>query len=135
MEERTVTCRLAGKEYPMALTLRATAAITERFGELGELGEKLQTAPFGEQLSMVLWLLARLMLDGCDLQRYQYPDRDTPGAPDEALLSLLLTPGDLAEMKSLVLRCMTVGLNRDVPTEDDGKNPEAGQKTENTSPG
>lgn len=135
MDQRIVTCRVAGKEYPMALTLRATAAITDRFGELAELGEKLQTAPFGEQLDMVLWLLARLMTDGCDLQRYQYPDRDTPAAPDEALLSLLLTPGDLAEMKSLVLRCMTVGLNREVPTEDDGKNPEAGQETKTSMPG
>lgn len=135
MEERIVTCRLAGKDYPMALTVRATKAVTERYGDLGELGEKLQTASYGEQLDMAIWLLARLILDGCDLQRYLHPEKDTPPAPDEDLLSLLLRPGDLQWLRPTIMRCMTEGMDRDVPTEDDGKNPAAGSETGNSSPG
>lgn len=135
MEQRIVTCRLAGREYPMALTLRATKAITERYSDLGELGEKLQTAPFGEQLDMVTWLLSLLLAEGCTLHGYLHPEEAQIGAPDEELLTVLLTPGDLTELKPVIFRCITVGMGRDVPTEDDGKNPEAGPKTENTSPG
>lgn len=135
MEERTVICRVAGKEYPMALTLRATKAITERFGDLSELGDKLRAAGIAEQLDMVVWLLSLLIREGCDLWRYLHPEADTPGAPDEELLSVLLTPGDLVGMRTVIFHCLAVGMGRDVPIEDDGKNPEAGPETANSSPG
>ena len=135
MDDRTVTCRLAGRDYPMALTLRATKTITERFGDLGELGEKLRAAGLAEQLDMVVWLLTLLIREGCDLWRYLHPEASTPGAPDEELLSVLLTPGDLVGMKTVIFHCLAVGMGREVPTEDDGKNPAAGLTTENTSPG
>ena len=135
MEERSVPCRVAGKDYPMALTLRATKAITERFGDLSELGEKLQNAPFGEQLDLVTWLLALLIREGCALHGYQHPEEAQISAPDEELLTVLLTPGDLTGMKPVIFRCITVGMGREVQTEDDGKNPEAGQETASSLPG
>lgn len=135
MDERIVTCRLAGREYPMALTLRATKAVTERYGDLGELGEKLRAAGLAEQLDMVVWLLSLLIREGCDLQRYLRPEASTPTAPDEELLSVLLTPGDLVGMRTAIFHCLAVGMGRDVPTEDDGKNPAAGSETGNSSPG
>ena len=129
MEERSVPCRVAGKDYPMALTLRATKAITERFGDLEALGDKLRTAPFGEQLDMVLWLLSLLMAEGCAQENFLHPEQPQLTPPTQELLELFFTPGDLVGLRDVIFRCMTVGLGREVQTEDDGKNPEAGQET------
>ena len=138
MEERCVPCRVAGKEYPMCMTVRATKAITARYGELGGLGDALRSYAVEKQIDEVLWLLSLLMREGCELERYLHPERAAPTPPPAEVLEIVFTPGDLVELKTVLFRCLALGMGREVPTdptEDDGKNREAGQETTASSPG
>ena len=134
MEDRIVTCRIAGREFPMCLTMRATKAITKRFGGVSELADNLRGMSLEDQLGAVLWLLALLLREGCALDAY-LRDRPQEIPPDEETLELLITPGDLVQLRQTIFHCMAVGLGREVPTEDDRKNPEAGPETTASSPG
>lgn len=122
----------------MCMTVRATKAITARYGELGKLGDTLRELPVEKQLDEVLWLLELLLREGCALDNYLYPERPPLTPPDAAALEVILTPGDLVGARTDIFRCLAVGMGREVPTEpgeDDGKNREAGQETTASLPG
>lgn len=137
MDERSVPCLIAGREYPMCLTMRATKAVVERYGGLAEVGDALKAQTIGQQLDALFWLLSLLLREGCELDNYLHPERQeqlTPPPPE--ILELVLTPGDMIGLRSTMFRCMALGMGREVPTEDDdAKNPEAGQDPESSSPG
>lgn len=137
MDERSVPCLIAGKEYPLCLTMRATKAVVERYGGLAEVGDALKAQAIGQQLDELFWLLSLLLREGCDLYNYLHQECELPlTPPPPEILELVLTPGDMVGMRSTMLRCMALGMGRDVPTEDDdAKNPEAGQDPESSSPG
>ena len=138
MEERSVPCRVAGKEYPMALTVRATKAITARYGELGGLGDALRSYAVEKQLDEVLWLLELLLREGCAQRSYLHPEVEALTPPPAEVLEIVFTPGDMVELREKLFRCLALGMGREVPTEpteNDGKNLEAGQETTASSPG
>ena len=134
MEERIVSCRIGGKEYPLCLTMRATKAVTEKFGGVAEVGEKMKNASVAEALDLVLWLLALLLREGCALRSLLHPEEPSRSAPGAEELELLLTPGDLLGLKELLLRTMAVGMGREVASEP-GKNRSAGQTEAASLPG
>ena len=136
MDERSVPCRIAGKEYPMCLTMRATKAVVERYGGLEEVSDALLAKALGQQLDELFWLLSLLLREGCALDNYLHPERQeqlTPPPPET--LELVLTPGDMVDMRSTMFLCMAKGMGREVATEDDAKNREAGQDPESSLPG
>lgn len=138
MEERCVPCQVAGKEYPMCMNVRATKAITARYGELRGLGDALRSYAVEKQFDEVLWLLELLLREGCALENYLHPDGEALTPPPAEVLEIVFTPGDLVELKTVIFRCLALGMGREVPTEpteDDGKNREAGQETTASSPG
>ncbi len=134
MEEKIVTCRIGGKEYPMCLSMRATKEITEKFGGVAEAGELLSSlrGNIAQALELVLWLLGVLLRDGAALMNLLHPE-ETPIAPPPGELLELLPPGELMGLRDQLFLCMAVGMGREVESEP-GKNREAGQ-TEDSLPG
>lgn len=134
MEERIVTCTIAGKEYPLALTMRATKAITEKFGGVAELGEQLRKLSMTEALELVLWLLELLMREGAALRALLHPEEERLQLPGAEALEVLLAPGELLGLKDALFHVMAVGMGREIVSEP-GKNPEAGKTTGGSLPG
>lgn len=125
---------VAGKEYPMCLTVEALAAISTKYGELGDLGDSLRAMPPVKQFNEVLWLVALLLREGCARETILHPEAPIT-APGEAALAVLFTPGELADLRAAIFRCMAVGMGREIPTEEDGKNGEAGPEPVSSMPG
>lgn len=129
MTDRIVTTEVAGKPYPLCLTLRATKEITKRFGGLENLADALGDAELPEQLDTMTWLLSLLMTEGCAMLCVMGEDAPPPLTAE--MLEIVLTPGDLIEMQGDLLRTVRVGVGREV----DGKNAEAGPTSAGSLPG
>ena len=129
MTDRVIYTTVAGRPYPLCLTLRATKEITKRFGGLENLADALSGAELAEQLDAMTWLLSLLMAEASAMLCVMGEEAPPPLTAE--MLETVLTPGDLIEMQGDLLRTVRVGVGREV----EGKNAEAGPTSEASLPG
>ena len=124
--ERSAFITIGGKEYELLLTTRATKEIAARYGGLEHLGDKLMKAEnFEMALDEIIWLVTLLANQCILIHNLKNPDKPrVPLTPDD--VELLTTPADLTEYKAAITEAMYRGTRRNVLSEDDGKNTEAG---------
>ena len=115
--ERAASITIAGKEYQLILTTRATKEIAKRYGGLANLGDKLMKSEnFELALDELIWLIALLANQSILIHNFQHPeDKQEPLTEEE--IELLTTPTDLAEYKDAIMDSMLRGTKRYVESE------------------
>jgi hypothetical protein len=127
MDERSAVIKIAGEEYELILTTKATKAIAGRYGGLENLGERLLKAEnFELALDEIIWLLT--LLANQSILIYNLRHKDAPrDLLTEEEMELLTSPLDLASYKNAITEAMFRGTARNVVSEGgDEKNSQAG---------
>ena len=126
MDERTATVTIGGTEYEMLLTTRATKEIAGRYGGLEDLGEKLMKSEnFEMALEEIVWLITLLCNQPILVPNLKNPEEKKPELTAEEV-ELLTSPFELAGYKNAIMEAMYRGTKRNVESETDTKNTQAG---------
>lgn len=124
--ERSATIEIGGEEYTLLLTTKATKEIAARYGGLENLGDKLMKSEnFEMALDEIVWLITLLANQSILVHNLKHPDECRPELTAEAV-ELLTSPYDLAGCKDAIMQAMYRGTKRNVISESDSKNTQAG---------
>ena len=128
-QDRTVAITIDGEEYALLLTTRATKAISQRYGGLDKLGEKLMQADsFELALDEIIWLIVLMANQSIQIFNLRNKGNAKPLLTEEEV-ELLTVPSELASFKPAIMEAMIRGTRRNVESDDtDAKNPEAGEQ-------
>lgn len=112
---------IAGKEYELILTTKATKEISKRYGGLSKLGDKLQnTENFELALDEIIWLVTVLANQSVLIHNLTATEKE-PLLTCEAV-ELLTSPHDIAGFKEAITEALYLGTKREVLSEDNPKN-------------
>ena len=110
----------------MLLTTRATKEIAGRYGGLEDLGEKLMKSEnFEMALEEIVWLITLLCNQPILVHNLKNPEEKKPELTAEEV-ELLTSPFELAGYKNAIMEAMYRGTKRNVESEPDTKNTQAG---------
>ncbi len=126
MDERSAKITLDGTEYELLLTTRATREIAKRYGGLENLGEQLMKAEnFELALDEIVGLIVLLANQPILIHNLRHPDTKKELLSAE-YVELLTSPLDLADYKDAIMTAMVRGTQRNIESENEGKNTQAG---------
>lgn len=109
---------LAGKEYELVLTTRATKEIAMRYGGLANLGDSLMKSEnFEAALDEVIWLIVLLANQGVQIHNLLHSEEKRELLTNE-MVELLTSPLDLAEYKDAIMNTLVAGTKREVQSEE-----------------
>ena len=125
--ERSAVITIAGEEYELILTTKATKAIAGRYGGLENLGERLLKAEnFELALDEIVWLLTLLANQSVLIYNLRHKDAPRDLLTEEEM-ELLTSPLELASYKNAITEAMFKGTARNVVSEEEAsKNTPAG---------
>lgn len=116
--DRKAAIKLAGEEYELILTTRATKVIAKKYGGLEHLGEELMGAEhFEDAIDEIVWLITLLANQSIAIYNLWHKDEPKQVLTEEEV-ELLTTPFDLANYKDAIMECMYKGTKRYVESED-----------------
>lgn len=116
--DRKAIIKLAGEEYELILTTRATKVIAKKYGGLEHLGEELMGAEhFEDAIDEIVWLITLLANQSIAIYNLWHKDEPKQVLTEEEV-ELLTTPFDLANYKDAIMECMYKGTKRYVESED-----------------
>ena len=120
--ERSSLITIGGEQYEMILTTRATKAISNRYGGLDNLGDKLMKSEnFEMAIGEIVWLIT--LLANQSILVHNLKDKAHPKELlTEDVVELLTTPLDLAGYKTAITEALYKGTKRNVESEKDPKN-------------
>ena len=114
--ERSSLITIGGEQYEMILTTRATKAISNRYGGLDNLGDKLMKSENMEMaLDEIIWLITLLCNQSIEIHNLRNSDKKQ--LLTEETVELLTSPGELAEYKDAITEAMLKGTKRNVESE------------------
>ena len=114
---KSATITIAGQEYELVLTTRATRLIAQRYGGLEHLGQALETSEdMDKSLGEVIWLIALLANQSVQIHNLTHPDDKRPELTEEAV-ELLTVPADLADYREAIAQALQRGTRRAIMTE------------------
>jgi hypothetical protein len=124
--DRSAVITIGGAEYELILTTRATKEIAGRYGGLENLGEKLMKSEnFEMALEEIVWLITLLANQSILIHNLKHKD-----APKDVLtadeVELMTSPFELATYKAAITEAMFKGTKRNIESEDNPKNEQAG---------
>ena len=124
--ERSANINIGGDEYTLLLTTKATKDIAGRYGGLENLGDKLMKSEnFEMALDEIVWLITLLANQSILVHNLKHPEDKKPELTAEAV-ELLTSPYDLAGCKNAIMQAMYRGTKRNVESDPDSKNTQAG---------
>jgi len=125
-QEYMTKIKVGEKEYELLLTTRATKEIAGRYGGLENLGDKLMKAEnFEMALGEIIWLITLLANQPILIHNLKNKN-DTKELLTEEEVELLTSPLDLAEYKDAITDALLKATKRNIESETNSKNPEAG---------
>lgn len=114
--ERSSLIVIGGEQHEMILTTRATKAISNRYGGLDNLGDKLMKSENMEMaLDEIIWLITLLCNQSIEIHNLKNSEKK-PLLTEETV-ELLTSPGELAEYKDAITEAMLKGTKRNVESE------------------
>lgn len=126
MDDRSSKITIAGNEYELILTTKATKEVAKRYGGLENLGEKLMKVEnFELALDEIVWLITLLANQSVMIHNLKHKDKIKPLITEEEI-ELLTSPFELAEYKNAITEAMYKGTKRNVESETETKNIIAG---------
>jgi hypothetical protein len=125
-QEYMTKIKVGEKEYELLLTTRATKEIAGRYGGLENLGDKLMKAEnFEMALGEIIWLITLLANQPILIHNLKNKN-GTKELLTEEEVELLTSPLDLAEYKDAITDALLKATKRNIESEMDSKNSEAG---------
>ena len=125
-KERSATLNLGGEDYMLLLTTKATKEISERYGGLAELGDKLMKSKSMEQnLDEIVWLIMTLANQSVLVHNLKDKEHPKELLTIEAV-ELLTSPLEMAVYKDAIMEAMHKGTKRNIESEADPKNEQVG---------
>ena len=122
--ERSAVIHIAGEEYELLLTTKATKEIAARYGGLENLGDKLLKGEnFETAIGEIVWLI--VLLANQTIQIHNLKSKEKKPLLEEETVELLTTPFDLAECKTAIMNALYKGTKRNVESETEPKNTQA----------
>ena len=120
--DRTATITIAGDEYTLVLTTKATKEIAGRYGGLENLGDKLMKSEnFEMALGEIVWLITLLANQALLIHHLKHKE-DQKELLTEDMVELLTVPADLASYKTAITEALYNGTKRNIESEADPKN-------------
>ena len=120
--DRTSVINIAGDEYTLVLTTKATKEIAGRYGGLENLGDKLmKNENFEMALGEIVWLITLLANQALLIHNLKHKD-DQKELLTEDMVELLTVPADLASYKTAITEALYNGTKRNIESEADPKN-------------
>lgn len=116
---------LAGKKYPLNLSVKATRLLSDKFGGIEKVGDVINAGDIAEALETLAFILWTLIDQGCAYCKLT--GEDAPDKLSEADIHVLLSPSDVPRVQGAVMAAMTAGAAREVEAEGETKNGEATQ--------
>lgn len=124
--ERGAIITIGGEEHELILTTKATKEIAARYGGLENLGDKLlKNKNFEMALGEIVWLITLLANQSILIHNLRNRDDKKPLLTEDDV-ELLTLPSELAEYRQAITEAMYKGAKRNIESEDDSKNPQAG---------
>lgn len=124
--ERTANITIGDVEHTLVLTTRATKEIAGRYGGLENLGDKLMKSEnFEMAIGEIVWLITLLANQSILIHNLKSKDEKRPLLTEEEV-ELLTSPFDLADYKAAIMEALYKGTKRNIESESDSKNGEAG---------
>lgn len=124
--ERTANITIGDVEHTLVLTTRATKEIAGRYGGLENLGDKLMKSEnFEMAIGEIVWLITLLANQSILIHNLKSKDEKIPLLTEEEV-ELLTSPFDLAGYKAAIMEALYKGTKRNIESESDSKNGEAG---------
>lgn len=125
--ERSSVISIAGQEYRLILTTKATKEIAKRYGGLESLGEKLMKSEnFEMALDEIVWLITLLANQSVLIHNLQNRDDKRELLSEEAV-ELLTSPLELSTYKEAIMEAMFKGTKRYIESEEtEAKNAQVG---------
>lgn len=124
--ERGAMITIGGEEHELILTTRATKEIAARYGGLENLGDKLlKNKNFEMALGEIVWLITLLANQSILIHNLRNRNDKKPLLTEDDV-ELLTLPSELAEYRQAITEAMYKGAKRNIESEDDSKNPQAG---------
>ena len=122
--ERSAMITIAGEEYELLLTTKATKEIAGRYGGLEHLGDKLlKSENFEMAIGEIVWLI--VLLANQPILIHNLKNAEKKELLTEETVELMTTPLDLANCKSAIMNALYKGTKRNIESEADGKNAKA----------
>lgn len=126
VSERGAMITIGGEEHELILTTRATKEIAARYGGLENLGDKLlKNKNFEMALGEIVWLITLLANQSILIHNLRSRDDKKPLLTEDDV-ELLTLPSELAEYRQAITEAMYKGAKRNIESENDSKNPQAG---------
>ena len=126
VSERGAMITIGGEEHELILTTKATKEIAARYGGLENLGEKLlKNKNFEMALGEIVWLITLLANQSILIHNLRNREDKKPLLTEDDV-ELLTLPSELAEYRQAINEAMYKGAKRNIESEDDSKNPQAG---------
>ena len=120
--DRTSVINIAGDEYTLVLTTKATKEIAGRYGGLENLGDKLMKSEnFEMAIGEIVWLITLLANQALLIHNLKHKD-DQKELLTEDMVELLTVPADLASYKTAITEALYNGTKRNIESEADPKN-------------
>lgn len=124
--ERSANITIAGEEYSLILTTKATKEIAGKYGGLENLGDKLlKSENFELALNEVVWLITLLANQSVLIHNIKNKDNKKELLTEE-MVELLTSPFDLAGFKTALSEALYKGTKRNIVSEDNAKNSQVG---------
>lgn len=126
VSERGAMITIGGEEHELILTTKATKENAARYGGLENLGDKLlKNKNFEMALGEIVWLITLLANQSILIHNLRNRDDKKPLLTEDDV-ELLTLPSELAEYRQAITEAMYKGAKRNIESEDDSKNPQAG---------
>jgi hypothetical protein len=115
--DRSAVITLAGKEYRLVLTTRATKLIGQKYGGIENIGDKLMKCEdIALALDELVYLITLLANQGVLIHNLHCPDDKQPLLTEEEV-ELLTTPYEMADYKDALITALTKGVKRNIVSE------------------
>lgn len=124
--ERGSNILIAGIEYTLLLTTKATKEISKRYGGLGNLGDKLMKSKNMElALDEIVWLITLLANQGIMVQNLRDKNAQRELLTED-IVELLTSPADFVQYQGAIMEALNKGTKRNIESEEDPKNAQVG---------
>lgn len=112
---RITEMSIAGRTYPLNFSTKAAKAVSERYGDLGNIGDAFSGKSAAGVMDEVIWLIALLVGQGVAYKRIVDGEEVQGITADE--LEVVVGVADLPDMKDQLMAAMMAGMNRTIEVE------------------
>lgn len=112
---RVIEIEIAGESYPLNFSTKAARAVSDRYGDLTNIGQAFDDKTTVQALDELVWMLALLIEQGAAYHKIvNNLERKILTAEQ---LEIVLGVSDVVSLKENVMQAMTSGMSREVETE------------------